>query len=87
MALLLCDQLFYFYFHLYIMQLLKTIFAIVIALIAAFFAIKVVFWMLGAAFAVLGFIFKVAIVALIAAPIFFFVKKKFLTSGSDKYLP
>ncbi len=43
--------------------------------------------MLGAAFAVLGFIFKVIIIALIAAPIFFFVKKKFLTGGSDKYLP
>ncbi len=69
------------------MQRLKTISAIVIALVAAFFTVKVVFWMLGAASAVLGFIFKVAIIALIAAPILFFAKKKFLTGGSDKRLP
>jgi hypothetical protein len=69
------------------MKLLKQIIAIAIALIAAYFAIKVVFWMLGAAFAVLGFIFKLLIVAIIALPIYFVVKKKFLNGGSDKYLP
>jgi hypothetical protein len=69
------------------MKLLKTILAIIVALIGAYFAIKIAFWMLGAAFAVLGFIFKIAIIAIIALPIFFVVKKKFLNGGSDKYLP
>ncbi len=69
------------------MQLLKTILGIAIALVVAFFAIKIVFGLLGFALGLLGLVLKIAIIALIAAPIFFFVKKKFLNSGSDKYLP
>ena len=69
------------------MKLLKQIIAIAIALIAAYFAIKIVFWMLGAAFAVIGFVVKLLIVAIIALPIYFVVKKKLLNSGSDKFLP
>jgi len=69
------------------MKLLKTILAIGAALFAAYLALKILGWVFSAVFSLLGIVFQLIIVAVIALPIYFVVKKKFLNSGNDKYLP
>lgn len=52
----------------------KTILSAVIALVVAWFAIKIIFWVLG----VIGWLVVLALGAAISIPIYLFVRQKLL---------
>lgn len=56
----------------------KTILSAVIALIIAWFAIQIVFWVLGFALKAIAWLVVLALGAAVAIPIYLFVRQKLL---------
>jgi hypothetical protein len=57
---------------------IKKILAVVLALVGGYFLLKALWWLLGMVFSVVFVLFQIILVAVIAVPLYLFIRRKLL---------